>query len=64
MKKIYTEAMESLKEGWVKDDTLEKAFKAYRKDCEEHYDEYRENERKRAAGVARLMNQVVGAEVY
>jgi len=63
MNKMYTEAIEHLKEGWVKDDTLQKVFDACQKDWKEHY-EYRQQELKRAAGVARIMNQVVGAEVY
>jgi hypothetical protein len=60
MKKMYMTYAEIMK-GAVPDDTIKRAqaesFKYF------NSEEFRNEELKRAASIARLMNQVVGAEV-
>ena len=47
----------------MKSSLFEDAHKAYIKDCEENFLKYRAEDLKRQAAIARIMNQVVGAEI-
>jgi len=60
MKKMYMTYSELMK-GAVPDDTIKRAHEESLKYF--NSEEFREAEFKRAADVARLMNQVVGAEM-